>query len=254
MSNNIIYFDFIIYFLYVNTNTSGQDSDKMKLVIFDLDQTLVDVFPVHEEAFRRLFVRFFKTEASLYDTDFAGRSLTENFAAIARVRKVPDDVYQAQKDRLLPAFEEIFREVLPADARQNVLPGAVALLKALNERGNIVALYTGNSAAVGKAILTVTGLKGYFKFCLFGTDVKVRSEMISLAIEKAHSLTGRLFPGKDVVVFGDSFRDVQAGQSAGALTVALGTGFYTEAQLRGYKPDCYFKDLSDTGAVLAAIG
>ncbi len=225
----------------------------MKLVIFDLDQTLVDLFPLHEEAYRRLFLEVFHREASLLDTDFAGRSLTVNFAAIARVRNISEDDYQAHRDELLPVFDRIFRDILPADARAGVLPGAVELLQALNRRGDIVVLYTGNSAAVGQAILKATALEGYFRFCLFGTAVKERSEMIALAIEKAAALTGREFKGKDVVVVGDSYRDILAGQPFGALTIGLTTGYYSEKELSKYEPDFIFDGLKDTGALLNAI-
>ena len=51
----------------------------MKLIIFDLDQTLVDFIAIHDEAVYRLFKTLFTVEARLTEIDFAGRSLTETF-------------------------------------------------------------------------------------------------------------------------------------------------------------------------------
>ena len=46
----------------------------MKLVIFDLDQTLVDVFQTHDRAVALAFEEFFgKSGVSLEQIDYAGR-------------------------------------------------------------------------------------------------------------------------------------------------------------------------------------
>jgi hypothetical protein len=52
---------------------------RMKLIIFDLDQTLVDFITVHDEVTRRLFSEYFNINARLTEIDFAGKSLKDNF-------------------------------------------------------------------------------------------------------------------------------------------------------------------------------
>jgi beta-phosphoglucomutase-like phosphatase (HAD superfamily) len=61
----------------------------MKLVIFDLDQTLVDFLSVHNEVTRRLFKRFFNVAIRLTEIDFTGKSLTENFSELVRLKNIP---------------------------------------------------------------------------------------------------------------------------------------------------------------------
>ena len=51
----------------------------MKLIIFDLDQTLVDFLSVHDEVTRRLFKTLFNVDVRLSEIDFAGKSLNDNF-------------------------------------------------------------------------------------------------------------------------------------------------------------------------------
>jgi phosphoglycolate phosphatase-like HAD superfamily hydrolase len=77
----------------------------MKLIIFDLDQTLVDFLPVHDEVTRRLFRKFFNVDARLTDIDFAGKSLTENFGESARLKGVGADVFREKSPQLLPSYE-----------------------------------------------------------------------------------------------------------------------------------------------------
>jgi phosphoglycolate phosphatase-like HAD superfamily hydrolase len=99
----------------------------------------------------------------------------------------------------------------------------------------------------------VTGLGKYFKFCLYGTEVKTRADMVRLAISKATEMTGHDFKNKEIVVIGDSVRDIECGKLFNALTIAVATGFHTRAQLLAAKPDYLFTDLRDYKKILAAI-
>ena len=58
----------------------------MKLVIFDLDQTLVDLIFIHDETTRQLFQKHFGVEARLTEIDFAGKSLLQCFADLGKLK------------------------------------------------------------------------------------------------------------------------------------------------------------------------
>jgi len=133
------------------------------------------------------------------------------------------------------------------------LPGVKRLLTRLSSSGHLLALYTGDSAAVAKKVLAATRLGQYFKFSFFGTDVPTRADMVRLAIVNAEKLTGHTFRGKDIVIIGDSIRDVECGQQFHARTIAVATGFHTVAELLEYRPDYIFQSLKDYRKVLEAI-
>ncbi len=225
----------------------------MKLVIFDLDQTLVDLLAAHNRTVARVFRELFGVNAKLTDVDFGGRSLQENFLLLAKVKGISEEKVRGLGPTLLKTYEDYFVETLPRDARRNVLPGVVRLLKVLSSTGNVVVLYTGNSKRIVDAVLAAAGLKPFFRFCLYGTEVEHRSDMIGIAMDEAHRLTGVVFSGKDVVVVGDSPRDIEAGKRFGACTLAVATGFHTESVLSAYTPDYIFKDLRDWRRAAQAI-
>ncbi|MBI2860215.1 MAG: HAD family hydrolase [Chloroflexi bacterium] len=225
----------------------------MKLVIFDLDQTLVDFIQVHDEAVRRLFRQRFGVDARLTEIDFAGRSLAENFLELARRKGIPAGVVREKERELLEAYDRLFEESIPADPSGHILPGVTALLEALSHTGNVVALYTGDSPGIVARVLQATGLGRYFHFCLYGTEVKARADMVKLAKARAETMTGRKFDGKDTVIIGDSVRDIECGQQFDALTIAVSTGFHLTDELLQRGPDYLFADLSDYRRVLAAI-
>ena len=96
----------------------------MKLVIFDLDQTLVDFIPTHDEVTRNLFRRYFGVDARLTETDFTGRSLTENFSQLARLKNIPEDKVKENMQRLLDEYDRSFIENFPTNPSAHILPSA----------------------------------------------------------------------------------------------------------------------------------
>jgi phosphoglycolate phosphatase len=225
----------------------------MKLVIFDMDQTLVEVIDVHDEATRRVFKSFFDIEARLTETDYAGRSLADSFRVLAGTRGIPESEVRDRMPRLLEAYGEAFAESLPADASRFILPGVIRLLDELSGAGHFLALYTGDSPAVARSVLDATGLGGYFPYRFCGTEVAARADMIKQAADMAARVTGREFKGKDIVVIGDSVRDIEAGRACGALVISVATGRHTRAQLAAAGPDYLFDTLADYRAVRRAI-
>jgi phosphoglycolate phosphatase len=225
----------------------------MKLIIFDLDQTLVNFLSVHDEVTRILFKRFFNVDIRLTEIDFTGKSLTENFSELARLKNIPEDVFQRKNQQLLESYGSTFGKSLPNDATKYVLPGARELLSELSKTENIVVLYTGDSPEIVRQVFNATKLGKYFKFCLYGTEVATRADMVRLAIQKAERLTGQEFKDKNIVIIGDSVRDVECGKLFNALTIAVATGLHSKAQLSAAGPDYLLKDLKNYRKALEAI-
>ncbi|MGB8706505.1 MAG: HAD hydrolase-like protein [Dehalococcoidia bacterium] len=226
----------------------------MKLVIFDLDQTLVDLISVHDATIKELFKSHFGVDASLREIDFAGKSLTENMAELARLKGIVRSEFTKKSNSLLKSYENIFQAKIPPTASNHILPGVTSLLEELSKTGNFVVLYTGDSPGVTQRVLEVTGLGKYFKFSVYGTEANSRVNMARLAIKKADQLTGARFEGKDIVIIGDSVRDVECGKQLNALTIAVATGFHSKEELTSRKPDYLFKNLKDYRKVLKTIG
>ena len=226
----------------------------MKLVIFDLDQTLVDFISVHDEAARELFQRFFGVEARLTEIDFAGKSLTDIFLELARLKGIAESRISEIGPELLENYEQIFSERLPPDTSNHVLPGVRRLLEELSKTDNFIVLYTGDSPGIVDKVLSATGLGRYFKFSVYGTEAETRVGMVRLAVKKAENITGKKFKGRDIVIIGDSIRDVESGKQLNATTIAVATGFHSQEQLSATAPDYLFINLKNYRKVLQAIG
>jgi phosphoglycolate phosphatase-like HAD superfamily hydrolase len=225
----------------------------MKLIIFDLDQTLVDFLPVHEETVRRLFLKEFNIDARLTGIDFSGRSLTDNISELARAYGIDGSLVQGRMGDILGEYERIFSSLMPADPAKYILPGVRQLLQRLTEAGHLIVLYTGDSRAIASEVLSATGLDEYFRFAVYGTEAKTRLDMARLAVSKAAEISGDKFSGKEVVIVGDSVRDIECARQLQSLSIGVTTGVHTAVDLKSRGADYVFKDLTETAKVIQAI-
>jgi phosphoglycolate phosphatase len=225
----------------------------MKLIIFDMDQTLVEVIDVHDEATRRVFKKFFNIEARLTEIDYAGRSLDDSFRTLANIKGIPGSEVREKLADMLRAYDAAFAASLPVDATGAILPGVRPLLDALAATGHLLALYTGDSPAVMQNVMEATGLGSYFRYRFSGTEVATRADMVRQAIATARRVAGRDFKGKDIAIIGDSVRDIEAGRVFGARTIAVATGRHSREELAATGPDYLFDSLENWRGVMQAI-
>lgn len=154
---------------------------------------------------------------------------------------------------LLDAYLSALPGRLPRHAGR-LLPGIVALLDRLKSREDcVVALLTGNLVRGAELKLAHYGVWDYFEFGAFADDHHDRNELGGFARTRAREKHGREFAPADVVVIGDTPRDIECGRVIGARTVAIATGNYSRNELQTHSPDLLFDDLSDTTAVVAAL-
>ena len=225
----------------------------MKLIIFDLDHTLVDVFWLHDQTTQKMFRKYFGKDAWLHEIDHAGRSQPDGLHVLALAKGVQEEVFQQKIPEMIQEFYDQFVADLPADSTRFILPGAVALLEKLTQGGSIPVLYTGDSPIVGQGILKATGLGRYFVYRFFGTEFARRPDMIRAAITKIKEVTGREFTGRDIAVVGDSVRDVECGKEFGGITIAVATGQHTPEQLAKANPDLLVKSLTEIEKIMETL-
>jgi phosphoglycolate phosphatase-like HAD superfamily hydrolase len=226
----------------------------MKLVIFDMDQTLVELLHTHDAALNELFQTYFGVHARFAETDFAGRSLPENFVALARLKNIPEEVVEGKKEELLAAYERFFARNIPTNASDAILPGVTRFLERLARTDHLVALYTGDSPRIVCSIMEASGLGRHFAFFVAGTEAHNRAGLVRKVLEKARQRTGKRFEGRDIVIIGDSVRDVAVGKEFNALTIAVTTGLHSWEELAKYQPDYLLESMEDTNSILKAIG
>ncbi|MBB6173162.1 phosphoglycolate phosphatase-like HAD superfamily hydrolase [Nocardiopsis mwathae] len=225
-----------------------------RLVLWDIDKTLIDVDGIGLEIFSAAFAEYSGLTGHR-DTRGPGRTEWRWFhdTLVANGVDPADDGFVRfldVQDRLFDAREADMVE------RGRVLTGAEPILRHCADSSDIVSsLLTGNTRRNAERKLTAFGLHPMVDFTLgaYGDDHMERPELVSIARRRVYERTGIEFTAATTVLVGDSANDIRAAQEGGARIVAVATGEADAAELRSLGADTVLDDLSDTDAVLEAL-
>ncbi len=224
---------------------------RKKLLLFDIDGTLLLTGRAGEHALRVAFKERFGVDDDLSSISFAGST----DGAIARQMFSPYDI-PPTPENIADLFDGYVHHLaLELPRREGtVLPGIVALLEALHGREDcVLGLLTGNIAKGAELKLSHYGVWDFFEFGAFADDHVDRNKLGPVAHSRAVEKHGSSFEAEDVFVLGDTPRDIDCARAAGFVAVAIATGSYGKDELAAHRPDFLFEDLSDTQGVLAAL-
>jgi phosphoglycolate phosphatase len=226
-----------------------------KLILFDMDGTLVRVGQWYEQAYEQVMPAIYGVvlQRSKDAGEYSGNTQPNIFRAMCRQLGVDEDTTEAGLSTAVGALAAAVIRLLPRDLRPCVLPGVVPLLGALRSEGHDLGLVTGTVSAIVRTILERTGLHGYFPVCACGDEGEQRIDLLRLALARA-AQTYDWKPTSDApVVVGDAPRDVQTGLTVGARTVAVATGAHTLEVLATFQPDVLLPDLVDWQRAMSVI-
>jgi phosphoglycolate phosphatase len=226
----------------------------MILVLWDIDQTLVDYSGVGRRWYAEALNNVLGVDL-LHIPDFAGRTeraLAAELLALHGSRNEEEDVQRvfAELIRLARADRHDFATLGRA------LPGAADILAALSGRTEVVqSLVTGNLPELAGLKLEPFGLDRYVDLEVggYGALSVERHHLVSDAMTQAAAKYGRPYAPESVVVIGDTPRDMLAGRHHGTVTIGVATGRYGADELHAAGATAVLPDLADTAAVLAAV-
>lgn len=225
---------------------------KTKLLLFDIDGTLLTSGGAGERALRLALKDRFGHDDDLATIEIAGRT----DAGIAR--RIFEKYGIAPTPENLSAFLDGYLHHLAIEMTRNkgrLLPGILELLDALKTLPHVaVALLTGNLESGAKIKLTHYGVWHYFEFGAYADDHHDRNQLGKFAKARASKKHGVEFAPENIFVIGDTPHDIDCGRAIGVKTVAIATGNSTREQLAEHQPDYLFDDLSNTGKVIARLG
>lgn len=227
----------------------------MKLVLFDIDGTLLSAAGSGRRAINAALREFFGCTAPA-DYWFDGKTDRQIVRELLRAEGHDDTAIDDRMESLLARYVDCLHHELGDPAhRPRLYPGVAELLDALEARDDIVlGLLTGNVENGARAKLAAVGLDpDRFVVGAFGSDHECRPELPTVAQRRAHATLGREIPGSAIVVIGDTPADISCSRGVGARAIGVATGRYSVAELRTHEPSAVFDTLAATDDVVAAI-
>ncbi|MQA95128.1 MAG: HAD hydrolase-like protein [Streptosporangiales bacterium] len=225
-----------------------------RLVLWNIDQTLVDVTTVNRVAYAEAFER--ATGRPLMRlAPTAGRTESELFHEFTARNRVEatEPMLAVYIEALADAFA---RQGKMLRERGRVLPGAAAAVEAVGRlQGTVQSVLTGGIRPNAVAKLRAFGLDGALDLGIggYGSEVYPKATLLQVARNRAREKYGQPFDETNTVYVGDSPRDVEAAQFGGAASVAVAGSATTLSQLREAGADVLLEDLTDTGGLVRAI-
>ncbi len=222
--------------------------------MFDIDGTLIHAGGAGRRAIERSFRDLFGMREVSISFSLAG--LTD-WAIMRRIHAENGGDPAVFERRRLEAFAR-YVEVLRAEMGNGegacVCPGVRELLAVLAGRPDVtLSLLTGNLEAGARVKLGHFGLDRFFAVGGYGSDAEIREEIFGALMER---LPGEVrAKGPRVTIIGDTPHDIRVATVHGVGSIGVATGgHYTAGDLSSAGAQKVLADLSETSAVLAALG
>ncbi|MBI4513522.1 MAG: haloacid dehalogenase-like hydrolase [Gemmatimonadetes bacterium] len=228
-----------------------------RLVLFDVDGTLLATDGSGRRAFERALRAVFGRVGPIEGYDFHGKTDPQIVYDLLAEEGGTADEIRARLPEFWPRYVAALIEELEVSRTRGglrVLAGVRELLEGLARRpGTVLALLTGNVEAGARWKLKAVALDGIFAFGAYGSDSAVRTELPAIALQRAYARTGIRFAGREVAIVGDTPDDVACARAIGALGVAVATGRHRAGELREAGADVVLDDFRDVEWALRAI-
>lgn len=219
----------------------------IRLVLFDIDGTLVHTGGAGVKAFARVFAEEFGAHDGLEKLKFAGRtdvSLVREFFKIHGIAETPDHF-----NRFFERYVLWLDHILGHSQTEACLGvwEMLAKMKSLAQPP-LLGLLTGNIALGAEIKLRHFDLWDEFETGAFADDSEDRDEIAAIAKQRGGRVLRKNLHGNEVLVIGDTPLDIRCGRAIGAKVLAVATGGATLEELQRHAPDWTVSDLREISA------
>ncbi len=236
-------------------STSGPTAgrNRIRLILFDVDRTLLSAGDLSRDAFLAVFEKIAGREAEVRDYSLAGKTDPQIMTELLVLNGWAPADAQAVLPRALALYQADYLADLP-QARVAAMPCARELVARLAARtagdaaeaGPALGILTGNLEPLVAPKLAAAGMSPtIFTRGGYGSDHADRNRLPAIAARRAERALGVSIRPHEVVIVGDTPRDVSCANRYGAWAVAVATGDYTYEELKRSGPACVLTSLCD---------
>ena len=225
------------------------DTAVSKLILFDIDGTLVSAGGAGTRSMNLAFNELFNIQNAFKNIPMAGKT---DIQIMKEGLKLHDLSYMdGNVEKMMNAYIRFLQQEIDNPLR-HVMPGIRESLELLSNMKMTLGLLTGNLDKGAKIKLGAFGLNGYFLDGAFGSDDEDRDNLLPIAIDK-FAEKGFNFSPDTCVVVGDTPRDVRCAKIHGASCIAVATGPYSKKDLLKTDADIIIDSFEETEKYISFI-
>lgn len=222
-----------------------------KLILFDIDGTLISSGGAGTRALTKAFNDIFSIPDGFDGVEMAGKTDIEIMREGMKRHKIDPE------ERLIKMMKVGYIYHLRREMNNNgrhIKPGIKEILDLFsNMEGIYLGLLTGNLEEGGRIKLEPFGINPYFPFGAFGSDDEDRKRLLPIALKKFYDIYRINLKPVDTIVIGDTPRDVACSKPFGAYSVVVATGPYSFEELKNSGADLVLEDLRDQKKLIDSI-
>jgi phosphoglycolate phosphatase-like HAD superfamily hydrolase len=220
----------------------------VRLVLFDIDGTLVRTGGAGVKAFAKVFETEFGSRDGFENLKFGGRtdvSLVREFFGVHKIAATSEN-FQRFFGRYVFWLDHILQKSETATC-----PGVWEFIHQLQTLSQppLLGLLTGNIRLGAEIKLRHFDLWKVFATGAFADDHEDRNQIAAIARERGCKILGEQLRHEQVLVIGDTALDIGCARAIGARALAVATGGSTLEDLRRHAPDWAVADLKAVTAM-----
>ena len=214
----------------------------VRLVLFDIDGTLIRTGGAGVKAFRQVFATEFNATDGFERLKFGGRtdfSLVREFFGAHRVPATEEN-FRRFFDRYVFWLDHILK-----DSQTETCPGVTNFIRGLEmlPKPPLLGLLTGNIRLGAEIKLRHFNLWEVFHIGGFADDSEERDQIAAIVRRRGARALEEDLRDEQVVVIGDTPLDIRCARAIRAKALAVATGGSTLLELKQYQPDWAVEDL-----------
>lgn len=226
---------------------SGYFPAVIRLILFDIDGTLIRTGGAGVKAFERTFALEFGIPRATEEVSFAGRTDPSLVRQCFRHHGIPTTPENFQR------FFDVYVFLLQHRLEETEGAACVGVAEFIEDvqglsEPPLMGLLTGNIRLGAEIKLRHFDLWGLFRSGAFGDDHEDRNQLAAIANRRGETLLNRPLTGEEILVVGDTPLDVECARAIGAKMLAVGTGGYSCDELRRCAPTWVVQTLQEVSA------
>lgn len=220
-----------------------------KLVLFDIDGTLITAGGAGTRSMNLAFRELFGIEGAFAQIPMAGKT---DIQIMKEGLKSHGLLYRDGNVGRMTEKYIAYLKIEIHNPERKLKQGVKEALDILKHLNMVIGLLTGNLRDGAGIKLGACGINDYFIDGAFGSDHEDRDRLLPIALEKFSS-RGFHFSPAQCVVIGDTPRDVQCAKIHGARCIAVATGPFSREELLTTEADIVVDSLCETDAYIDFI-
>ena len=215
----------------------------VKLILFDIDGTLMEESPTHTASFDYVCKEIYGVDTDI--TSFPRHGMTDTGIMYGLLKKqgIPEGEIKSKLDIAFQAMiGYVSSNLQPADYK--LLNNVKNMLDAVKVNGHISGILTGNLQPIAEIRLQHAGIEDYFVTGGYGSDSIIRSKLVDYAIQRY----GKSINRSEIYLIGDTPLDIKAAREASTGAVGIATGVYPITDLSA--ADLTLKNFKDINKLI----